>query len=189
VASGRTQHRRSHELRGRNSEKFWKSTGIRSCFSTEIQDLASLKRIQKKIFTGKSRASFLREHRSDKANLAAEIHSLVENTTNYTNKERIEATDTYARMGDMVNGLAENYSVILRPSAVDEAPLGLGDMGVVMFNTLWTASTFCSLYSYCFSSSLTSQQGFHMPLVNIPAFIGVHGMPVGISFVAPRFSD
>lgn len=28
-----------------------------------------------------------------------------------------------------------------------------------------------------------------MPVVNIPAFIGANGMPVGISLVAPRFSD
>ena len=28
-----------------------------------------------------------------------------------------------------------------------------------------------------------------MPVIHIPAFIGVHGMPIGISMVAGRFSD
>ena len=28
-----------------------------------------------------------------------------------------------------------------------------------------------------------------MPVINIPAFIGVHGMPIGISVVAGRFFD
>ena len=32
-------------------------------------------------------------------------------------------------------------------------------------------------------------QGFHMPVVNIPAFIGDHGMPVGVSLVASRYHD
>jgi Asp-tRNA(Asn)/Glu-tRNA(Gln) amidotransferase A subunit family amidase len=32
-------------------------------------------------------------------------------------------------------------------------------------------------------------QGIHMPVINIPAFIGAHGMPIGISVVTPRFRD
>ena len=28
-----------------------------------------------------------------------------------------------------------------------------------------------------------------MPVINIPAFTGVHGMPIGISVVAGRFFD
>jgi hypothetical protein len=43
-------------------------------------------------------------------------------------------------MRHTINSLAENYSVILTPSAVDEAPLGLDDMGSPAFNTIWTAS-------------------------------------------------
>jgi Asp-tRNA(Asn)/Glu-tRNA(Gln) amidotransferase A subunit family amidase len=32
-------------------------------------------------------------------------------------------------------------------------------------------------------------QGFHMPVINIPAFVGINEMPVGVSLVAPRFRD
>lgn len=32
-------------------------------------------------------------------------------------------------------------------------------------------------------------QGIHKPVINIPAFTGVHGMPIGISVVAGRFFD
>lgn len=28
-----------------------------------------------------------------------------------------------------------------------------------------------------------------MPVINIPAFLGVNGMPIGISLVGPRFYD
>lgn len=32
-------------------------------------------------------------------------------------------------------------------------------------------------------------QGFHMPVINLPVFHGPHGMPVGVSLVAPRYRD
>jgi hypothetical protein len=94
-------------------------------FPPEVDDLAALKRIQKVITSGEAQVSFLREYRVDKANLAAEIRGLVENTANYTNKEKMEASDTYARMRYIVNNLADNFWAILTPSAVDEAPSGL----------------------------------------------------------------
>ncbi|OTA95498.1 hypothetical protein M434DRAFT_202675 [Hypoxylon sp. CO27-5] len=138
-------------------------------FPPEVSDVKTLRRIQKVITISEAQASFLREYRIDKTRLAPEIRSIVENTSKYTHKERIEATDTYTNMRHIINNLAENYSVILTPSVVDEAPFGLDDMGTAAFNTLWT--------------------GFHMPVINIPAFNGDHGMPIGVSLVAPRFHD
>ncbi|KAL4744797.1 hypothetical protein BDW72DRAFT_199246 [Aspergillus terricola var. indicus] len=138
-------------------------------FPPELSDAQALRRIQKVITSAEAQRSFLREYRVDKAHLAPEICAMVENTANYTNEEVTEALDTYAKMRGIINDLAKNYSVILTPSAVDEAPLGLGDMGSATFNTPWT--------------------GFHMPVINIPAFIGTHGMPIGVSLVAPRFRD
>ncbi|RJE19131.1 Amidase [Aspergillus sclerotialis] len=60
---------------------------------------------------------------------------MVENTANYTNENVMEALDTYAEMRGIINDMAKNYSVTLTPGAVDEAPLGLGDMGSATFNT------------------------------------------------------
>lgn len=110
-------------------------------FPPEVADAQALKRIQKVITHTEARVSFLREYRVDKTNLAAEIRDIVENTSKYTNKESVEASDTYSSMRHTINNLAKNYSVILTPSAVDEAPLGLDDMGSATFNTMWTAST------------------------------------------------
>ncbi|RTE78643.1 hypothetical protein BHE90_006877 [Fusarium euwallaceae] len=135
----------------------------------EVADVETLSRIQRTIINGEALVSFLREYRVDKENLATEICDMVENTSNITHKEMMEAYDAYSNMRDMVNKLAENYTVILTPSAEDEAPLGLGDMGNPTFNTLWT--------------------GFHMPVINIPVFVGANDMPVGISLVGPRFRD
>ncbi|KAI1772380.1 amidase signature enzyme [Hypoxylon cercidicola] len=138
-------------------------------FPREIGDFETLKRTQKIIMNSEARSFFLREYRIDKTKLAPEIRRIVENTSNYTHKESMEASDRYANMRHIINNLAENYSVILTPSAIDEAPLGLDNMGSAAFNTLWT--------------------GFHMPVINIPAFSGAHNMPIGISLVAPRFRD
>lgn len=115
-------------------------------FPPEVNDAEALVRMQNIITNGEAQAAFLREYRVDKMNLAPEIRSIVENTSNYTHKERLEAFDTYANIRRTINNLAENYSVILTPSAVDEAPLGLDDMGSAVFNTLWTASAFVAAY-------------------------------------------
>ncbi|KAI1358545.1 amidase signature enzyme [Xylaria arbuscula] len=138
-------------------------------FPPEVADVTKLKRIQKVIMMGEAQSAFLREYRVDKINLALEICHIVENASNYTRKERVQAYDTYTHMRHVIDNIAKRYSVILTPSAIDEAPLGLDNMGSATFNTLWT--------------------GFHMPVINIPAFNGSHGMPIGISLVAPRYHD
>jgi len=75
----------------------------------------------------------------DKANLADEICHIIENPYS-SDEERIRASDEYSYMRATINKAAENYSTILTPSAVDEAPVGLDNMGSAAFNTMWTAS-------------------------------------------------
>ncbi|KAL4412564.1 amidase [Colletotrichum abscissum] len=138
-------------------------------FPPEISDPEELDRLQQVITQAEARISFLREYRIDKDNLAPEICEIVENTARITHKEREQASDRYYHMRLIINDWARGYTVILAPSAEDEAPVGLGDMGRATFNTMWT--------------------GFHMPVVNIPAFSGANDMPVGVSLVGPRFRD
>ncbi|PQE10763.1 amidase protein [Rutstroemia sp. NJR-2017a BBW] len=38
--------------------------------------------------------------------------------------------------------IAAKYSSLIAPSATDEAPLGLGDMGSPVFNYVWTVRSF-----------------------------------------------
>ncbi|KAK1505577.1 amidase [Colletotrichum abscissum] len=130
-------------------------------FPPEISDPEELDRLQQVITQAEARISFLREYRIDKDNLAPEICEIVENTARITHKEREQASDRYYHMRLIINDWARGYTVILAPSAEDEAPVGLGDMGRATFNTMWT--------------------GFHMPVVNIPAFSGANDMPVGVS--------
>ncbi|KXH31495.1 hypothetical protein CNYM01_06546 [Colletotrichum nymphaeae SA-01] len=138
-------------------------------FLSEISDPKELERLQEVITQAEAQISYLREYRIDKDNLAPEIRELVENTARITHKEREQASDRYSHMRRTINDLARGYTVILAPSAEDKAPVRLGDMGSATFNTMWT--------------------GFHMPVVNIPAFVGANDMPVGVSLVGPRFRD
>ncbi|KAI1147153.1 amidase signature enzyme [Nemania diffusa] len=138
-------------------------------FPPEVSDVETLTRIQNIITKSEGAVSLLREYRVNKAKLAPALCDIVENKSNYTKKELAEALDTYANQRRIINNLAENYTVILTPSVIDEAPVGLGDTGSPVFNTPWT--------------------GFHMPVINLPVFHGPHGMPVGVSLVAPRYRD
>ncbi|KAJ6186973.1 Amidase [Penicillium mononematosum] len=155
----------------------------------EIDDNYTEKERMKVFDTYARMRDFIRKGLVGKASVDAENGGLDAKYTRKEKKQRMKVFDTYAKMRAMVRKLAEDYSVILAPSAVDEAPLGLGDVGTATFNTLWAASLFFSLHWYLFHLSLTPQQGFQMPVVQIPAFVGVNGMPVGISLVAPSFHD
>ncbi|KAK4188447.1 amidase [Podospora australis] len=137
--------------------------------SSSFPDEESLRRMQKVSMAGEARVAFLREYRIDKTKLDSSICKLVENSDNITHQEQAQALDTYGNLRAVADSSAAKYSVILTPSAVDEAPLGLHDMGSAAMNTLWT--------------------GLHMPVINIPAFVGAHGMPIEVSLVAGRFHD
>ncbi|KAH8647007.1 amidase signature domain-containing protein [Ilyonectria robusta] len=142
-------------------------------FPPKVANVEALKQIQKPITLAEAQPSFLiGDYWLDKTKLATKIREIVENTSNCTRTERMEALDRYSDMRHIINELAANYTAIIAPSAVDEAPMGLRYMGCACFNTMWTAN-----------------QGFHMPVVNVPTFIGVYGMPVGLALVGPRFHD
>jgi Asp-tRNA(Asn)/Glu-tRNA(Gln) amidotransferase A subunit family amidase len=61
------------------------------------------------------------------------------------------------------------YDAIITPSAIGEAPLGLGHTGDPVFNILWSA--------------------LHVPCANVPAGTGPNGLPLGIQVVADRSDD
>ncbi|QSZ30985.1 hypothetical protein DSL72_000546 [Monilinia vaccinii-corymbosi] len=116
-------------------------------FHEEFSDLGSVKRIHTVVAYSDAQESFLREYRIDKTKLAPEIRGLVENVFNYTRKERIEALDQYTKMRPIFDKIVANYSAIITPSVVDEAPLGLGDFGSAAFNWFWTVSANYSIGS------------------------------------------
>ena len=113
-------------------------------FPTAFGDEETIRRRQKVIMSGEAQVAFLREYRVHKTKLDATICDLVENCSGISHGEKLRALDEYANMRAIADSLATMYSVIITPSAVDEAPLGLKDMGSAAFNTLWMVSDLLS---------------------------------------------
>lgn len=61
--------------------------------------------------------------------MALSFTDLVENKTELSRKAQLEAYDGCARCRPVWDEIANQYDAIITPSAVDEAPLGLGSTG------------------------------------------------------------
>jgi Asp-tRNA(Asn)/Glu-tRNA(Gln) amidotransferase A subunit family amidase len=81
----------------------------------------------------------------------------------------IEAIDTAEAFRRNLDDLFGDFDVLLAPSAVGEAPQGLGSTGDARFNAIWTLAW--------------------TPCVTLPAGTGRKGLPLGIQLVGPRFRD
>lgn len=122
------------------------STVEQVSFPAEFDDLPTLKRMQSVITNSDAQAAFLKEYRWDKSKLHPEIGRVVESSSDYSHKEVVQALDRYACMRTIFGKIAADYSAIITPSAVDEAPLGLSDMGTAAFNWFWTVSIQLMIY-------------------------------------------
>jgi Asp-tRNA(Asn)/Glu-tRNA(Gln) amidotransferase A subunit family amidase len=80
--------------------------------------------------------------------------------------EAIETAEAFRRNLDDLFG---EFDVLLAPSAVGEAPEGLGSTGDARFNAIWTLAW--------------------TPCVTLPAGTGRKGLPLGVQLIGPRFRD
>jgi Asp-tRNA(Asn)/Glu-tRNA(Gln) amidotransferase A subunit family amidase len=81
----------------------------------------------------------------------------------------VEAIETAEKFRGNLDGLFGEFDVLLAPSAVGEAPEGLGSTGDARFNAIWTLAW--------------------APCVTLPAGSGRKGLPLGIQLIGPRFGD
>ena len=137
-------------------------------FPTGFGNEEALNRMQTAIIEREAQVAFLPEYRAENTKLSPEICSIVENSNNVTQKEYLQALDKYASLRPIVDNMLAKCSVVVAPSAVDEAPLGLDDMGSPVFNTLWTVSCM----SVVIKISTLLAKGLHVPVIHIPAFNG-----------------
>ncbi len=85
-------------------------------------------------------------------------------------RARYDAAVTLARNARrVVSGLFERVDVLLTPSSIGEAPLGLDATGDPLFNRVWTL--------------------LHTPCVHLPFTHGPLGLPVGLQVVGPIGGD
>lgn len=112
---------------------------------------------------------FRPEYQYAKGKLGDFLVGIAERKHGYTRKDFLEASDGIAALRPKWDAIAENYDVVVVPSVPDEAPEGLSSTGNAIFNALWTA--------------------LHVPVINIPAFTGEHGMPIGLTLTTARYQD
>ncbi|XPS72666.1 Amidase [Ascochyta lentis] len=121
------------------------------------------------VLASEGRTAFLPEYTVAKAQLSAQLIGHVENSDKITRKAQLEAFDNIAMARPVVDKILSGYDAVITPSVPDEAPLGIEKTGSAAFCLIWTA--------------------LHTPVVNVPGFQGEHGMPIGLSLVAPRYFD
>lgn len=121
------------------------------------------------IMRGEGRPALLAEYRNALHLLDRSFRDRVENSAGLTARQLADALDLCARLRPVWDEIARGYDVVLTPSALGEAPLGLAATGDALFNRAWTA--------------------LHGPAVNLPAGRGPHGVPVGVQLVGARYAD
>jgi len=109
-------------------------------FPDEFNDAAALSRMFNVIFVTESGASFYKDYIMDttKTKLDPDVRAFVEDAPKFPREEVRQAFDYYAALRPVLDKIATKYSALITPSATDEAPLGLGDMGSPIFNSVWT---------------------------------------------------
>jgi Asp-tRNA(Asn)/Glu-tRNA(Gln) amidotransferase A subunit family amidase len=109
-------------------------------FPDDFNDATSLTRMFKVIFVTDGGASFYKDYLMDttKTKLDPDVRAFVEDAPKFPREEVRQAFDYYAALRPMFDKIATKYSALITPSATDEAPLGLGDMGDPVFNSVWT---------------------------------------------------
>ena len=81
------------------------------------------------VLSGEGRTSFLGQYLTDKEKLHQDMIGHVENRKNISRKAQLAAYDECARLRPVWDGIAQKYDVVLTPSVVDEAPVGLESTG------------------------------------------------------------
>jgi len=115
------------------------------------------------------RVAFRPEYMIGKDKLDSSLVKHVEDAHGYSRKDYLEAFDGVSALRPRWDAIAAKYDAVIVPSVPDEAPEGIESTGSAVFNSMWTA--------------------LHVPVINVPGFGGEHGMPVGLSLVAPRYHD
>jgi Asp-tRNA(Asn)/Glu-tRNA(Gln) amidotransferase A subunit family amidase len=81
------------------------------------------------VLAGEGRSSFLGQYLQAKDLLHDDIQGHVENRNGLSRRKQLEAYDNCARLRPVWDQIAAQYDVVVTPSVVDEAPLGLENTG------------------------------------------------------------
>jgi Asp-tRNA(Asn)/Glu-tRNA(Gln) amidotransferase A subunit family amidase len=113
--------------------------------------------------------TFAHELREDRDSLSTELVTLLDQGLATSPDEYDSALRERDAAIPQVARMLEEVDVLLTPSVIGEAPLGLGSTGDPDFNRAWTF--------------------LGAPAVHLPAFTGPNDMPVGVQLVGPVGGD
>lgn len=92
------------------------------------------------VLNAEGKASFLGHYRADKKLLHEDLAGFVENRRAVSRKKQLDAYDNCARLRTVWDKIASKYDLVITPSIVDEAPVGLENTGdMVSPSTFYTA--------------------------------------------------
>ena len=132
-------------------------------------NFAGMVQAQMDIMAYEMARSLAYERHAQRARLSQKLQGLI--TAGLAlSRERYDAAITLVRNGRrMTAELFSRADVLLAPSAIGEAPLGLEATGDPLFNRLWTI--------------------LHTSCVHLPFAQGLHDLPVGLQVVGPIGAD
>lgn len=135
-------------------------------------DFANIAGWHRNILHMEGGSSFLNDWLKSPEQLDPWVTKHVANDTKTTRKELLESYDNIARLRPVIDQIAGKYTALITPSVTGEAPVTeepLRFTGDASFNLMWTV--------------------LHVPVINVPGFIGPNGMPIGLSLVSPRYTE
>lgn len=135
-------------------------------------DFDNLTTWHRNILHMEGQSSFLGDYINSADQLDPWVAKHVLNDSRTSRREQLDSYDNIARLRPVIDSIASQYTALITPSVTDEAPVleePLRFTGDASFNLMWTV--------------------LHLPVVNVPGFVGDHGMPIGLSVVAPRYHE
>ena len=124
---------------------------------------------QKLIMESEGAASFLADYQAGALSMHPNLRAMVEGAATRDRGVLAKTYDLAASCRARFDEIARRFDIVLTPSVVGEAPVGLAATGAMTFNAMWTL--------------------LQTPCVNVPALYGPNDMPVGLTVTGPRFAD
>jgi Asp-tRNA(Asn)/Glu-tRNA(Gln) amidotransferase A subunit family amidase len=113
--------------------------------------------------------SFTYEYSAHRDQLSDKLKEMIESGQATSPAAYDDAVAIAVECRNLLEQVFSGLDVLLAPSAIGEAPDGLTSTGDPIFNRIWTF--------------------LHVPCINIPAFTGPRGLPVGLQAVGPLWGD
>ena len=145
------------------------AAGATVCDITLPESLAGLAEAQTAIMVAEVAKCLSHEWLAHREDLSAEMVTMIEAGL-AVGSERYDAAQALARTGRRVlPQIFGECDVLVAPSAIGEAPVGIQATGDPLFNRIWTL--------------------LRTPCVHVPCALGSHGLPLGVTVVGPAHAD